>query len=412
MVQYQRFVLDNGLRVIVCEDANTPMATVNVLYDVGSRDDNPNRTGFAHLFEHLMFEGSQNVPYFDREIYAAAGENNAFTANDMTNYYETLPAQNIETAFWLESDRMAGLAFSQKKLDIQKGVVCEEFKEVCLNQPYGDVWHTLRALCYKQHPYRWPVIGKELSHIENAELEDVKSFFFKHYRPDNAILTVAGGVSADKVVQLARKWFGDIPTGKRPPRQLPIEPPQKEYRFAEVTANVPNNAVYMAFRTCKRLDPQYYVIDLLSDLLSSGSSSRLYQQLVKKQQLFSSIHAYQTGDMDEGTFYIFGQLSKNVAPKTAENAILKEVQKLVDESIGKRELQRMLNKIETSNQFSEVSSSNKAFYLAYYELLGDVEGINTEMGKYRNITPAQIREVATSIFRTENLSTVHYLAEN
>ena len=297
-------MLDNGLKVLVHIDQSTPMAVVNVLYDVGARDEDPQQTGFAHLFEHLMFGGSVNIPDYDEPLQVAGGENNAYTTNDLTNYYCQLPSENLETAFWLESDRMLSLAFSKKSLDVQRKVVCEEFKEHYINKPYGDVWHIMRELAFKEHAYRWMTIGKELSHVENAQLEDVKRFFFKHYTPSNAILVVAGNVSVEQVRELAEKWFGDIPSGEKYKRDLPVEPEQKEERRMTVHRKVPADAIYKTWHMCSRLDDDYYTTDLLTDILGGGASSRLYQALVKEQQLFTGINCYHFGSLDAGLLAI------------------------------------------------------------------------------------------------------------
>jgi predicted Zn-dependent peptidase len=300
MIQYNRFVLENGLRVLVHEDNSTPLAVVNIMYDAGARDENPEQTGFAHFFEHLMFGGSVNIPDYDEPLQKAGGENNAYTTNDLTNYYCQLPAQNIETAFWLESDRMLSLAFSKKSLEVQRKVVSEEFKEHYINKPYGDVWHKLRELAYKVHPYRWMTIGKELSHIENAKLDDVKQFFFKHYRPVNAILVVTGNVKTDDIKKLAEKWFGSIPAGEKYVRNLPEEPVQTEPRELTVHADVPLDALYKTWHIEGRLDKGYYVTEMITDILSGGGSSRLFQALVKEKQLFSQIDCHHFGSIDKG----------------------------------------------------------------------------------------------------------------
>src|ERR1700761_8060643 len=328
MVKFNRFTLDNGLRVIVHEDHTTPMAVLNILYDVGARDENPEQTGFAHLFEHLMFGGSINIPQYDEPLQRVGGENNAFTSNDITNYYITLPAANMETAFWLESDRMLSLAFSEKSLEVQRNVVIEEFKQRYLNQPYGDVWLRLRPLAYKTHPYQWATIGKEIKHIEDARIEDVKAFFKKHYNPQNAIMVVGGDITVEQVKQLSEKWFGPIPAGEKYVRNIPQEPEQHEARRETVTAKVPLNDIYIAFQMPGRLDEGYYEIDLVSDILSRGNSSRLYRTLVKDKQLFSEVHAYNMGSFDKGMFVIEGKPLENVSIETAEAAIWEELEKL------------------------------------------------------------------------------------
>ena len=321
MVHFEKFQLDNGLRVIVHEDASTPMAVLNVLYDVGAKDENPEQTGFAHLFEHLMFGGSVNIEDFESPLQIAGGENNAFTTNDFTNYYVQLPAENIETAFWLESDRMLSLAFSEKSLEVQRKVVCEEYKEHYINKPYGDVWFKMRELAYKEHPYRWMTIGKELSHIENAKLSDVKNFFFKHYCPINAVLVVAGNIKTAQVKELAEKWFGDIPSGEKYERHLPKEPKQTEARKLEVKADVPLDVLVKAYHMASRTEDGYYFAELITEVLGSGNSSRLYQSLVKEKKLFSSIDCHHTGSSDAGLLVIEGRLIKGVGIKEADEAV-------------------------------------------------------------------------------------------
>jgi len=411
MVKFNRFTLDNGLRVIVHEDSTTPMAVVNILYDVGSRDENPEQTGFAHLFEHLMFGGSINIPSYDEPLQRVGGENNAFTSNDITNYYITLPSSNLETAFWLESDRMLSLAFSEKSLEVQRNVVIEEFKQRYLNQPYGDVWLRLRPMVYKKHPYRWDTIGKTIEHIENAQIGDVKAFFKKHYNPQNAIMVVGGDVKLEQVKQLAEKWFGPIPPGEKYHRNLPQEPLQHEVRRETVTAKVPLNDVYIAFQMENRFDKAYYVVELMSDILSRGNSSRLYRNLVKEKQIFSEVHAYMTGSIDRGMFVFEGKPLKNISIETAEAAIWEELDKLKEEVIPADELTKVKNKTESTMIFSEMSLLDKAMNLAYYELLGDADKLNHETEKYLEVTPGQIKEEAIKLFRKDNSSTLIYLAE-
>jgi len=411
MVKFNRFTLDNGLRVLVHEDSTTPMAVVNILYDVGSRDENPEQTGFAHLFEHLMFGGSVNIPSYDEPLQRVGGENNAFTSNDITNYYITLPSSNLETAFWLESDRMLSLAFSEKSLEVQRNVVIEEFKQRYLNQPYGDVWLRLRPLVYKKHPYRWDTIGKTIQHIEDARIGDVKAFFKKHYNPQNAIMVVGGDVKLEQVKQLAEKWFGPIPAGEKYHRQLPQEPLQHEERRETVTAKVPLNDVYIAFQMENRFDKAYYVVELMSDILSRGNSSRLYRSLVKEKQIFSEVHAYMTGSIDKGMFVFEGKPLKNISIETAEASIWEELEKLKIETIPGDELTKVKNKTESTMIFSEMSLLDKAMNLAYYELLGDANNLNHETEKYLAVTPEQIKEEANKLFRKDNSSTLIYLAE-
>jgi zinc protease len=411
MVKFNRFTLDNGLRVIVHEDKTTPMAVLNILYDVGARDENPEQTGFAHLFEHLMFGGSVNIPNYDEPLQRVGGENNAFTSNDITNYYITLPAVNIETAFWLESDRMLSLAFSEKSLEVQRNVVMEEFKQRYLNQPYGDVWLHLRPMVYKTHPYRWATIGKELSHIEHAQIDDVKAFFKKHYNPQNAIMVVGGDVDTEQVQQLAEKWFGPIPAGEKYHRDLPQEAPQHEERRATVTAKVPLNSVYIAFQMADRMSEAYYVTDLMGDMLSRGNSSRLYRTLVKEKQIFSEVHAYMTGSLDTGMFVIDGRPLPGISIETAEAAIWDELEKLKAEPVAADELTKVKNKTESTMVFSEMSLLDNAMNLAYFELLGDAELLNVEVARYLSITAQQVQQQAQAMFVKENSTTLIYLAE-
>ena len=412
MIQFEKFTLENGLRVLVHEDKSTPMAVVNVLYDVGARDEHPDKTGFAHLFEHLMFGGSKNIPIYDEPLQLAGGENNAYTTNDLTNYYCQLPAENIETAFWLESDRMLSLAFSKKSLEVQRKVVSEEFKEHYINKPYGDVWHKMRTLAYTNHPYRWMTIGASLDHIENATLDDVKAFFFKHYTPANAILVVAGNIETAQVKLLAEKWFGPIPSGTKYERNLPQEPTQTAPRKLEVSANVPLDALYKCWHIYSRTDKRYYAADLISDILSGGGSSRLFQRLVKEEKLFSNIDCYHFGSTDAGLMTIEGKLVKGVDIKVAEAAILDELEKLKKEGISVAELQKVKNKAESAMAFEDISVMNRAASIAMYELLGDADLINTELARYQEVTADEILEQSRIIFDENNCSTMYYLSNN
>jgi len=396
----------------VHRDTSTPMAVVNVLYDVGAKDEDPNRTGFAHLFEHLMFGGSVNIPVYDEPLQMAGGENNAYTTNDLTNYYIQLPAENLETAFWLESDRMLSLGFSENSLEVQRKVVMEEFKEHYLNKPYGDVWLKLRNLAYDVHPYKWMTIGKELSHIENAGLQDVKDFFFKHYRPANAVLVAAGNVTTEGVKALAEKWFGPIESGEKYNRQLPAEPEQKVAKRLEVHAAVPLDAFYKTWHIYGRLDHRYYVSDLISEILGGGGSSRLFQALVKEKKLFSNIECYHFGTTDAGLLTIEGKLVKGVKMEDAEAAVEEELSKIKAEKISDDELQKVKNKTESTIAFEDMSVMNRANSLAYYELLGDAALMNTELDRYNTVTVDEIQALSKEIFREENSSTLYYHAGN
>lgn len=411
MVNFERFYLLNGLRVIVHRDTSTPMAVVNVMYDVGAKDEDPNKTGFAHLFEHLMFGGSINIPVYDEPLQMAGGENNAYTTNDLTNYYIQLPAENLETAFWLESDRMLSLAFTENSLEVQRKVVCEEFKEHYLNKPYGDVWLKLRDLAYKVHPYRWMTIGKELAHIENAQLQDVKNFFFKYYRPVNAVLVVAGNVTVEQVKILAENWFGSIEPGEKYIRHLPEEPRQAEAKKLVVETEVPLDALYKCWHIYSRMDPRYYVSDLITEVLGGGGSSRLFQSLVKEKKLFSNIECYHFGTTDAGLLTIEGKLVKGVKIEDAEAAVNEELEKLKREKISEAELQKVKNKTESMIAFEDMSLMNRANSLAYYELLGDASLMNTELDRYNKVTVEDVQQLSNEIFREENSSTLWYLSK-
>jgi zinc protease len=411
MIKFDRFTLPNGLKVIVHKDESTPIVAVNVLYNVGAKHEDPNRTGFAHLFEHLMFGGSENIPVYDEPVERASGENNAFTSNDITNYYLNLPKENLETAFWIESDRMLSLAFSQKSLDVQKNVVVEEFNQRYLNQPYGDVWLHLRPLAYKTHPYQWPTIGKEPQHIIDATLDDVKNFFYSHYAPNNAILCVAGDVTTDQVKELAEKWFGPIPQRDLKNKSLPTEPIQTEVRKLEITRKVPYNSIYMAFHMCNRMHADFAPTDLLSDLLSNGKSSRLIQNLVKKQSLFSNIDAFISGDIDEGLFVISGRINDETTFEDAEKAIFEELNQLKHNTIDKYELDKVKNKFEATFTFGLTQTTEKAMNLCYNELLGDANLVNETVSAYRKVKGEELNRVANQIFTPQNCSILYYKAE-
>ena len=411
MIQFDKFKLKNDLTVIVHQDKSTPLACVNLLFDVGARDEDENKTGFAHLFEHLMFGGSVNIPSFDEPLQLVGGENNAFTTNDITNYYCTVPSENIETAFWLESDRMLSLAFTEKSLEVQRSVVIEEFKQRYLNQPYGDVWLLLRPLAYKSHPYKWATIGKEISHIENATMQDVKSFFKKHYNPSNAILVVAGDVELQQVKDLCEKWFAPIETIEKPKRNLPVEPKQTEARRLKVERDVPANAIYKAYHMCSRKDDAYHTVDIISDILSRGNSSRLYKSLIKEKQLFTEVSAYVMGDFDNGLFVISGKTPDHVKMEDAEKGIFEELEKIKNQLVEESELQKCKNKVESSVTFSETDVLTKATNLAISELLGDASLINEEIEKYASVTREQIKTQANLILDEANCSTLYYLAK-
>lgn len=408
MLQINKHTLANGLKLVHNRDVSTQMVALNVLYQVGARDEHPDHTGFAHLFEHLMFGGSQNIPDYDTPLQLAGGENNAWTNNDITNYYLTVPKQNVETGFWLESDRMLCLDFSSKSLEVQRGVVMEEFKQRCLNRPYGDTGHLLRPLVYKEHPYQWPTIGKELNHIAQATLQEVEDFFFSFYAPNNAILAVTGNITIEEAVRLAEKWFGPIPRRELKKRNLPAEPQQTEERRLTVERNVPIESLYMAFRMCDRMHPDYYAYDILSDILSNGRSSRLIQHLVHDRQIFSSIDAHISGSIDAGLFHITGKPANGVSLEDAEKAVWEELQIISNELIDEEELEKVKNKFESTQIFGNLNYLNVATNLAWFEMLSRAEDMDKEVENYRAVTSQQLMDVARKAFTRTNYSVLIY----
>lgn len=411
MIPFSTFTLDNGLQVIVHEDSTVKLAVINILYNVGSRDENPDKTGFAHLFEHLMFGGSVNIPSYDEPLQLVGGENNAFTNTDITNYYLTVPAANLETGFWLESDRMLSLSFDPQVLEVQRKVVIEEFKQRYLNQPYGDVWLKLRPLAYTHHPYQWATIGKEIGHIENATLDDVKHFFFTHYVPSNAILVVAGNVNLEQVKRLAQKWFEPIPSGSKPARRLTQEPLQQAKRTLTVTAKVPAHAIYKAYHMAGRFESDFYAADLLSDLLSRGQSSRLYQQLVKEKEIFTSISSFTMGTIDPGLLVISGRLKEGISLDDAEAEVDGVIERFKTEGPTVKELVKVKNQVLTSVEFEKVEVINRAMNLAFAALSGDVDLVNQESKKIEAITREDVFRAANTILQSDNNDVLYYQAE-
>ena len=410
MIQFEKTILANGLRVIVHTDLSTPFVAVNVCYNVGAKHEDPQRTGFAHLFEHLTFGGSQNVPDFDAPVQNAGGTNNAFTTNDITNYYITIPANNIETALWLESDRMLGPKFTKKGLEVQRNVVIEEFRQRNLNKPYGDTWHLLRDLSYKVHPYRWPTIGLIPEHIEKATLEDVKDFFFHHYAPNNAVLVITGNISTDQALRLAEKWFSDIPKRELKNGIILPEPLQTADRELTVYRDVPIDTFYISWHMSSRLDQDFYTTDLLSDILSGGNSSRIEEQLVKGQKLFSEADVFLSGESDPGLFVATGKINEGVDFEFAKQEMIKAVLQTTDTLITPHELEKVQNKVEAEQIFNEIGYLEKAMQLAAYEILGDAGLINQQSEHFRMVTPEDIRKVATGILRPGNCNTLNYLS--
>ena len=410
MINYEQFTLDNGLEVYLHQDKSTPMAAFNIVYNVGSRDEDENKTGFAHLFEHLMFGGSKNIESYDEPLQRVGGENNAFTSPDVTNYYITLPVDNIETAFWLESDRMMSLSFDPKVLEVQRKVVIEEFKQRYLSQPYGDVWLKLRPLTYKKHPYKWATIGKEISHIENATMDDVKAFFFRHYLPNNATLVIAGNISLEEVKRLSLKWFGGIPAGERKERNLPQEPRQLEARFLETESKVSLDALYKAYHMPGKYDSDFYKVDLVSDVLGRGKSSRLYTSLVKEKALFNNINAYVTASLDPGLLVVSGNLNEGISIEEGNAAVEQEIGNLLSSDMEADELEKVKNQAEVSHHFSEVDLLNRAMNLAFAANYGNPELCNTGTEELKLINPSNFKAMAQEILRPENSNTMFYRA--
>jgi len=409
MIEYQSFILDNGLKVLVHKDTTTPVVAMNILYNVGAKDEDPELTGFAHLFEHLMFGGSVNIPKYDEPLQKVGGENNAFTNNDITNYYLTLPKENIETAFWIESDRMLNLAFSKKSLEVQRSVVIEEYKQRYLNQPYGDLWLLMRPLIYKVHPYQWATIGKNIKHIEDARMEDVKDFYKRFYNPNNAIMVIAGDVDLENIKLLSKKWFGSIDKTYELQRNIPMEPQQTEARFMKVERDVPANTIFKAYHTCDRLSNDYVTTDIISDLLGNGKSSQLHQSLVVNKKLFNSISCFISGDIHPGTIYVAGYLADGISPEDADKAIVEELELFTNNIVDEKSLQKVKNKFLAAREFSNLSILDKAMSLAYYELLGDANMLNLEVDKYMGVDAQNIQRVAKSIFTENNSNTLYYL---
>ncbi|NNF21945.1 MAG: insulinase family protein [Saprospiraceae bacterium] len=412
MIEFNQFQLSNGLRVYVHEDQDTQVAVLNVLYNVGSRDEDENKTGFAHLFEHLMFGGSKNVPSYDEPLQAVGGENNAFTSPDITNYYLTLPANNLETGFWLESDRMMSLSFDPKVLEVQRKVVIEEFKQRYLNQPYGDEWLKLRPLAYKTHPYKWATIGKDISHIEDATMNDVKSFFNKFYNPSNAILVVAGKVRTSEIEVLAKKWFGPIDPGPIYHRSLPKEPIQTEGRLLEHEDDVPLDSLTKVYHMEGRLEDRYYASDLAGDILGRGKSSKFYQKLVKGKSIFSTLDTYITGSIDPGLLIISGKLNPKVTIEEGDNAIQHIIEEFIENGCTDEELKKVKNQAESTIVFSEVELLNKAMNIAFGANMGNPNLINEEKDKIAVVDHKLILESAKNILRPENCSTLYYRSNN
>ncbi|BDS14011.1 M16 family metallopeptidase [Aureispira anguillae] len=410
-MEFTRYQLDNGLKLLVHQDKSTPLVSVCMTYNVGTRNEQEGKSGFAHLFEHLMFGGSKNAPSFDDYIQQAGGENNAFTNQDMTVYYEYMPCQNIEMALWLEADRMLSLNLNEKTLERERKVVLEEFKESCLNEPYGDIWHHIGPLAYQVHPYQVPTIGKIPKHIEEASLEDVKVFFDQFYCPNNAILSVSGNINPEEVFVLTQKWFGEIKKRKMPPTEMPLEPIQTEKRTLEVSANVPLDAIYLVFHSAERNSTNYYIDDFITDVLAEGDASQLYQSLVKEKEFFVNIDAYITASMDKGLLIVEGKLAEGISLEEAEKAIWEELEQLKKHLLSDYAVEKFQNRIEHNLEFGEMNNLNKAINLGYYELLGDAAMINEEKAKYNAITAADIQRRSHELFQEFKASVLYYRAQ-
>ena len=408
MIPYRKTTLDNGLTVVVNRDRASKLAAVNLLYKVGARNEDPSRTGFAHLFEHLMFRGTRDVPDFDLRVQLASGDNNAFTNNDYTDFYITLPLDNVQTALWLESDRMQGLDITPAKLETEKKVVIEEFRQRYLNQPYGDQTMLLRGLAYRVHPYRWATIGLTTDHIASATLDEVRTFYRTHYRPSNAVLSISADLEEERMLELAGTWFGRLEDRPGADAPIPQEPPQEEPRRLEVVRDVPASTLTLAYHMGGRTSADFHTADLVSDLLSNGDSSRLYRRLVRERRLLSTVNAYITGDVDPGLFVLTGHLLPGTTPQQAEEALLGEVRDLAENPPGDYECEKVKNKFEANTLFGEINVMNKAMNLGFYEMLGDIGLVNRETAIYRSIAPDEIADFCRRTFRPENSSTLLY----
>ncbi len=409
MIAYEKHTLPNGLTLILHEDHDTPLVTVNTLYCVGARNESPNRTGFAHLFEHLMFGGTPQVPDYDSVVTSLGGECNASTNNDYTNYYVTAPAQHLCTLLEIEADRMAGLDFSAQPLSVQQRVVTEEYHQRYLNQPYGDKWLLLRPLCYKVHPYRWCTIGADIAHVQQATVDDERQFFAQHYYPANAIVAVAGNINAREAVAMAADIYGRIDCDKRREvPSLPIEPePTEEHRLC-VERDVPSDALFMAFLMPDRLHSDFVFYDLVSDILSNGNSSRMYNELVRRQGIFSELNAYITGDRDQGLFVIDGRLQPGFSLERAEAAVWQQLDEIKSTPISDYELAKVVNKFESTFAFSQYKATDRASNLCYYEWLGHTDWVNDEPLLYRPATPDDLLRVANNCFQPQRANVIHY----
>lgn len=411
MVAFEKYHLDNGLTVILQQDTTTPMVATNVCYNVGSKDENPERTGFAHLFEHLMFGGSKNIANFHKEVELASGSENGFTSIDVTDYYITLPKQNLEVAFWLESDRMNELVFSPESLEIQRHVVIEEYKQSYLNQPYGDAMLLHMPLCYQKHPYLWMPIGKTPQHVEEATMEEVKAFFYTFYRPNNAVLTVSGNIQIEACKDMIHKWFSPILQGKPYIRNLAQEPLQTEPRYLDITRDVPSDRLQKAYKMGKRTDSEYVPACMLVDILSNGKSSRLIKKLKYENPIFSSINAYLLGSFDDGLLFIIGYTYPNIAIEDADKLVQEQLQLLCEDGISDYELQKVKNKAKTEFDYDMLDVQSKTMNLSINEVMSAAEIVNSMEEAYMRVTAEDIQQTARKIFNENRCSTLYYRAK-
>ena len=408
-MKINRHRLPNGLRIVHVSDESMQMVYVNMLYGVGARNEQYEYTGIAHLFEHLMFEGTENIPSFDEPLERAGGENNAYTNNDITNYYISLPKQNAELAFWMESDRMCNVRLTQESVAVQRQVVIEEFKQEHLNRPYGDVSMLLRPMAYRKHPYRWSTIGRRMSHIAKVPVEVLNDFYNRYYTPSNAVLAVVGNISFEQVVEWSTKWFANIPASDYIPVELPVEPCQRRQRRKTVYRNVPQNALYMAFHMCGRGDSDFFPCDVISDILANGYSGRLKQRLMKKKRLFTKIDAFVSGNEHPGLFSIYARVADGVAVEKAEEAVWQELEQLQRQLVPKHEMEKVRNRFEADFLFRNMNGENLAGNIAIAEWRGAAEDLFDEVARYRAVTAQQVRETASRLFRKGNSSVLYYL---
>lgn len=408
MISFNKYVLSNGLKLLHHYNATTQMVALNLRYDVGARDENPERTGLAHLFEHLMFGGSANAPDFDGALQAAGGSSNAWTGNDCTNFYEVLPAHNIETAFWLESDRYLNLCLDEQSVATQKSVVIEEFKQRYLNRPYGDVSHLMRSLAYKSHPYRWPVIGVKPEHIAEASMQEIEDFYNTHYSIDRMVLCVSGNVTFQRAVELTEKWFGDLAPRASLKRDLPVEPAQTQPRVLKVHSDVPENMIVRIYHMCGANDPDFVASDLVSDVLANGPSARFHRNVLITTDLFTELDAVILGCDDPGLLYVTARLANGVDAQKALDVIDGEIDKLLREGVSERELKRYANQHVARELNENILYDAVAEKLCKYEMLGDASRINTENDEYQTVTVDHFNRVARELFRAENCSTLYY----